>query len=164
MRDRLTARVLLFDPAGAILLLRGRMPGHPASSSAWHTVGGGVDPGETLIEAARREVAEESGFTEVDLGPVVWTRSGAGVLVTGEQVLFKEHYFVGLCPGGEPSRAGWADYETDLIDDIRWWTPLELAGLTERIYPERFLELFPGIAAGVYPDPPLEITVTRLTS
>ena len=87
-----------------------------------------------------------------------------GATLTGEQVLFKEHYFVGLCPGGEPSRAGWADYEADLIDDIRWWTPLELAGLTERIYPERFLELFPGIAAGVYPDPPLEITVTRLTS
>ena len=162
MRERLTSRVLLFDPAGAILLLRGRMPGRPASSSAWHTVGGGVDPGETLIEAARREIAEETGFTEVDLGPVVWTRSGAGTLVTGEQVLFREHYFVGRCPGGEPSRAGWADYETDLIDDIRWWTPADLAGLTERIYPERFLELIPAIAAGVYPDPPLEITVTRV--
>lgn len=28
---------------------------------------GGVDPGESLIEAARREIAEEAGFTELEL-------------------------------------------------------------------------------------------------
>lgn len=162
MRERLTARVLLFDGAGRILLMKGRLPNRPAGSSSWFTVGGGVDPGETLLEAARREIAEETGFTQVELGPVVWTREGEGVLNTGEQVLFKESYIVATCTGEEPCRDGWADYEVDLIDDIRWWTLEEIAASQDRIYPERFRELVGEVAAGTYPDQPLEITVSRI--
>ncbi|MFN3515080.1 MAG: NUDIX hydrolase [Phenylobacterium sp.] len=162
MRERLTARVLLFDPADRLLLMRGRLPGRPPESAAWFTVGGGVDPGETLMEAARREIAEETGFTEVDLGPVVWLREGAGVLVGGERVLFRESYVVARCAGGEPSRDGWADYETELVDDIRWWSLAEiLSAVGERIYPERLAELLPAVIAGDYPPEPLAITVTK---
>lgn len=162
MRDRLTARVLLFDPLGRILLMKGRLPHRPASSAAWFTVGGGVEEGESLAQGALREITEETGFTQVELGPVVWTRQGEGVLVSGERVLFKESYIVARCAGGEPSREGWADYETDLIDDIRWWTLEELALTTDRVYPERFGELIGPVASGLYPDMPIEITVVRV--
>lgn len=161
LRERLTARVLLFDPQRRILLMLGRLPNRPRESAAWFTVGGGVDPGETLMEAARREIVEETGFTEIELGPVVWVREGIGVLVGGEKVIFKESYIVARCAGGEPSREGWADYETDLIDDIRWWTADEIAAAEVRIYPERFVELLPAIAAGDYPAEPLVITVAK---
>ena len=46
MRERPTARVLLFDPQGRILLMKGRMPNDPPTTSAWHTPGGGLEPGE----------------------------------------------------------------------------------------------------------------------
>jgi 8-oxo-dGTP pyrophosphatase MutT (NUDIX family) len=161
LRERLTARVLLFDPADRLLLMRGRLPGRPPETAAWFTVGGGVDPGETLVEAALREIAEETGFTGVELGPVVWLREGIGALNTGEKVLFKESYLVARCAGGEPCRDGWADYETDLIDDIRWWTFQEMASATTRIYPERLVELLPSVVAGDYPVEPLVITVPR---
>lgn len=164
MRDRLTARVLLFDPLGRILLMKGRLPNRPPSSAAWFTVGGGVEAGESLAQAALREIVEETGFTQVELGPVVWMREGEGVLVSGERVLFKESYLVARCAGGEPSREGWADYETDLIDDIRWWTLEEVATTTDRIYPERFCELVGGVAVGAYPDAPIEITVVRIAN
>ncbi len=164
LRDRLTARVLLFDPQGRILLMKGRLANRPQGTSSWFTIGGGVDEGESLIEGAIREIAEETGFTEVEIGPVVWTREGEGVLITGEQVIFKENYIVARCAGGEPSREGWADYEVDLIDDIRWWTLEELAATTERIYPERFGELIIDVAAGTYPDAPLAITVIAVAS
>lgn len=71
MRERLTARVLLFDVQGRILLLKGRLPNRPMHTSSWFTVGGGVEPGETLEAAALREIAEETGFSDVELGPVV---------------------------------------------------------------------------------------------
>lgn len=161
LRERLTARVLLFDTEGRILLMLGRLPGRPPESASWFTVGGGFDPGETLEQAARREIAEETGFTEVELGPVVWLREGVGILTDGERVIFKEHYVVARCAGGEPSREGWADYETELIDDIRWWTLEEVATAQVRIYPERFIELLPPIAAGDYPPEPLVITVVK---
>jgi ADP-ribose pyrophosphatase YjhB (NUDIX family) len=162
LRERLTARVLLFDAEGRLLLMRGRLPGHPPESAAWFTVGGGVEPGETLTEAALREIAEETGFREVELGPVVWLREGAGVLPGGERVLFKESYVVAHVAGGEPSRAAWAEHELDLVDDIRWWTLEEIAASELRIYPERLRELIGAIAAGDYPAEPMVITVAQV--
>jgi len=38
--------------------------------TTWETQGGHVEPGETPMEAARRELYEESGVTEADLYPV----------------------------------------------------------------------------------------------
>ena len=93
MRERLTARVLLFDPQGRLLLVRGRAT-PDAELSFWFTVGGGVDPGETLEAGALREVAEETGFTAVELGPVVWERASVFTLADGETVILKESYFV----------------------------------------------------------------------
>lgn len=162
MRERLTARVLLFDGQGRILLMKGRLPNRPIHTSSWFTVGGGVEPGESLEAAALREIAEETGFFDVELGPVVWTREGAGELVGGEKVVFKESYIVAFCGGGEPSREGWEDYETDLIDDVRWWALEDLAAMSERVWPERFRELIGEVAAGFYPAAPIEITVTRV--
>lgn len=162
LRHRPTARVLLFDDEGRILLMKGRLPNRPAGSGAWFTVGGGMEPGESLEAAALREIAEETGFTEVELGPVVWLREGAGVLPGGERVLFRETYVVARCPGGEVSRARWEAHEVDLVDDLRWWTLEELVLTEERIYPERFLELLPDVAAGRYPGEPLVITVPRV--
>ena len=158
LRERLTARVLLFDVDGRILLMKGRLPNRPARTSSWFTVGGGVEPGESLAEAARREVFEETGFADLDLGPVVWLREGVGELASGEPVIFKESYFVARCSGGDPSRAGWEAHEVGLIDDIRWWALDELAGLRERIFPEGFRTLIAPIAAGRYPAAPMVIT------
>ncbi|CAN5451835.1 NUDIX hydrolase [soil metagenome] len=159
MRDRLTARVLLFDPRGHILLVRGRAAEATDAPSFWFTVGGGVDPGETLEAGALREIAEETGFTDVELGPVVWVRASVFTLADGEAVVLKESYFVARCPGGEPSRAAWEPHEVALMDDMRWWSPDEIAAAEEMIYPERLRELLPEIVAGRLPTTPLEISV-----
>lgn len=161
LRHRPTARVLLFDAADRILLMKGRLPNRPAGTSAWFTVGGGLEPGESLEAGALREIAEETGFTEVELGPVVWLREGVGALASGERVLFRETYVVARCAGGEVSRAGWEAHEVDLVDDLRWWSFEELLVTRERIYPERFLELLPDVIAGRFPVEPMVITVPR---
>jgi 8-oxo-dGTP pyrophosphatase MutT (NUDIX family) len=158
VRERLTARVLLFDPQGRLLLVRGRAT-PDAELSFWFTVGGGVDPGETLEAGALREVAEETGFTAVELGPVVWERASVFTLADGETVILKESYFVARCPGGDPSRAAWEPHEVVLMDDIRWWEIEEIAAAEEMIYPERLRELLPDIVAGRLPATPLEISV-----
>lgn len=159
MRERLTARVLLFDPRGDILLVRGRATQAADARSFWFTVGGGVDPGESLEAGALREIAEETGFTDVELGPVVWLRASVFTLADGETVILKESYFVARCQGGEPSRAAWEPHEVVLMDDMRWWSADEIAATDEMIYPERLRELLPDIVAGRAPATPLEISV-----
>ena len=157
MRERLTARVLLLDPDGRILLMKGRLPSDPDAPADWFTIGGGAEPGETALETAAREIFEETGFTGVELGPVVWRREGPLALAGGELVLFKEHYIVARCAGGEPSRDGWDALERTLIDDIRWWTLAELAACEDAVHPIGLAGLLPDILAGRYPDPPRQI-------
>lgn len=162
MRERFTARVLLFDDAGRILMMKGRLPGGAPDSAAWFTPGGGVEPGESLEDAAVREIFEETGFSTVALGPIVWVREAQGVIPTGEVVRFVESYFVARMDAAEPVRDGWAQHEVELIDDMRWLSLDEIAATTDRIFPERFRDLVGAIAEGRYPATPIAIsTVTN---
>ncbi|GAA3422655.1 NUDIX hydrolase [Streptosporangium vulgare] len=58
--DRPAARVICVDGAGRVLLMHWRDPsgGRPL----WEPPGGGIDPGETPLDAARRELTEETGL------------------------------------------------------------------------------------------------------
>ncbi len=135
MRERRTARLLLLDPANRILLMKGRMPDAPSAVGFWFTIGGGLEAGETVGQAAAREAREETGFSDVAVGPVLfrgaWVHHGA----EGGPVLFKETFFAARCGGGEPSRAGWLPHEHDLIDAVRWWTLPDLARCPDPVFP-----------------------------
>ena len=61
VRHRRTARVLVVDDTGRTLLFSDSDPGHPGLRW-WITPGGGVEPGESDLEAAVRELAEETGL------------------------------------------------------------------------------------------------------
>ena len=153
---RLTARVLLFDPDGRLLLMKGRPSAAPAGPGAWFTIGGGAAPGETIPQAAAREIVEETGFTDFELGPVVWRREGEFQLAEGP-VWMDEHYLLARCAGGDPLRHGWQPDEHALIDDIRWWTHAELKATDERVFPPGLAELLEDIAGGRLPPAPIVI-------
>src|SRR5882672_9447042 len=72
---RQAARVILIDEAGRVLLFRGGDPHRPDAGTWWFTPGGGLDDGETIEDAAQREVREETGYVVTDLGAVVLERS-----------------------------------------------------------------------------------------
>lgn len=153
-RERLTARVLLLDPDGRILLMRGRLPGDPEAPHVWFTVGGGIEPGESAEAAAAREIVEETGLTDARLGPVVWT--GEAMLHDRKRrpVHFRERFLVAWTRGGELSREGWRPLEREFVDEVRWWTLAELAQTRETVYPEGLAELLVDVIAGrLAPDP-----------
>ncbi len=134
-RVRRTARVLLFDDAGRILLFKGRLPSAPDGPGWWYTVGGGLEDGETEREAARREILEETGFTDAVLGETAFTSEFVFRDLKGRSVLQTEVYILARCAGGEPSRAGWSQIEHTFCDEHRWWTIDELAAQGEPIHP-----------------------------
>lgn len=135
LRERPTARVLLLDAEDRILLMKGRLPSDPGGPGVWFTLGGGVEPGEDVYAAAAREIVEETGFADVQLGEIAWR--GEVVLRDRKQrpVLFKDTFILARCGGGEPSRAGWQDLEHEFIDDMRWWTLDELERSSEPVWP-----------------------------
>src|SRR5687768_6943611 len=76
-RERSAARVILLDAEGRVLVVRSHDVNQP-ERSWWFTVGGGIDAGETPVQAALRELHEEVGIT-LDAGELVGpvlTRTG----------------------------------------------------------------------------------------
>ena len=151
LRERPTARVLLFDAQDRILLMKGRMPSDPTAPGVWFTVGGGVDPGETYAAAAAREIVEETGLTDCVLGDVVWRRDQIFLDRKQRPILFMEQYFVARCGGAEPTRAGWQALEHEFVDDIRWWTVAELTASPDPVVPADLAQRIPEALAKAPP-------------
>lgn len=58
---------IVFDDAERVLLIR---RGKPPAQGLWHAPGGRLEAGESLLDACRREVREETGL-EVEVGPLL---------------------------------------------------------------------------------------------
>jgi 8-oxo-dGTP pyrophosphatase MutT (NUDIX family) len=157
MRERQTARVLLLDPDGRILLMKGRLPHDPAAPSVWFTVGGGAEPGESVFETAAREIGEETGLTDARIGPVVWYAEALLYDRKRRPVHFKETFVVARTAGGALSQSGWQPLEREFVEELRWWTLGELTLTEEQVYPEGLAELLPDVLAGRYAAEPLLI-------
>ncbi|MFF9431501.1 NUDIX hydrolase [Streptomyces sp. NPDC014746] len=138
---RRVARVVLLDPDDRILLLHGYEPKDP-DLTWWFTPGGGLEGDETREEAALRELAEETGITEVDLGPVLWKRY-CSFPFDGRRWDQDEWYYLARTQGTEPAPRPQAltELETRSLAGLRWWTSAELSAARETVYPTRLAEL-----------------------
>ena len=133
-RLRRSARVLLFDPDGEILLIRfvAELEGKPFIF--WVTPGGEVEPGEADRAAAERELHEELGIAPELAGPV-HEESGGTYTHLGETVRNFDVFFTARCPRGEPHLGGVTADEIRLMQEARWWSLSDLAVTEERIFP-----------------------------
>ncbi|WP_086560058.1 NUDIX hydrolase [Streptomyces africanus] len=136
---RKVARVVLLDPRDRILLLHGHEPDDPADDW-WFTPGGGVEGEETREEAALRELAEETGITEVELGPVLWRRM-CSFPFAGRRWDQDEWYFLARTDRTAVEAAGLTELERCSVAGARWWTCPELSRAHETVYPTRLAGL-----------------------
>jgi 8-oxo-dGTP pyrophosphatase MutT (NUDIX family) len=136
---RRVARVVLLDPEDRILLLHGHEPDDPADDW-WFTPGGGLEGEESREEAALRELAEETGITEVELGPVLWRRM-CSFPFAGRRWDQDEWYFLARTDRTETRATALTELERRSVAGARWWTCTELSRAHETVYPTRLAEL-----------------------
>lgn len=143
-RVRTSARVVLLDDDGRVLLLRGHDPAVP-DAHFWFTVGGAVEPGETLLAAAIREIAEETGLhvePERVLGPM-WRRV-AVFPFDGEVLHSEELFFAVQVPAFEPGVDGFTDLERRMRLEHRWLDTVAVEDLVragESVFPQDLPQL-----------------------
>lgn len=101
---------------GRILVIR---RGRPPSEGLWSIPGGRVEPGETLAEAARREVAEETGL-DVRIGPLL----GRTDLPAGPGTVYDVSDYAATVDGDPDALVAGDD-----ASDARWVTRAEFGAL-----------------------------------
>lgn len=137
---RRVARVVLLDPDDRILLLHGHEPDDP-SDDWWFTPGGGVEGDETREQAALRELAEETGITDVRLGPVLWQRR-CSFPFAGRRWHQDEWYYLARTDRAVTSApSALTELERRSVVGARWWTCQELARAHETVYPTKLAGL-----------------------
>lgn len=140
IRQRRAARVVLLDPQNRVLLMR--YDEGPPNGSHWVTPGGGLEPGESYPQAARRELAEETGWTDIELLGEIDRRDRTMALASGQLVYQAERLY--LARTDQPARqiSGVdAMHASDGIAAWRWWTIGELTSTDQTIWPAELAEL-----------------------
>jgi 8-oxo-dGTP pyrophosphatase MutT (NUDIX family) len=129
---RNTARVLPVDGEGRVLLLHGWDPLRP-DDPFWFTIGGAAEPGESLSEAAVRELREEAGIV-IDLDRLGEPIEASAITFSFGGVRFEQDqtFFAVAIDDAEVSFAGQDPIERATIDKHGWLYPGELEDGAER--------------------------------
>jgi 8-oxo-dGTP pyrophosphatase MutT (NUDIX family) len=139
--------VLPIDAGGRVLMLRGFDPADPAHLF-WFTVGGAPEHGETLAEAAARELREEVGILAdaASLGdPVFYRTTQFGF--DGTRYQQEEEYFLLRVGAPEVSMDGMEDIEKQTVLGYRWLSPADLEALSEPFFPGELPRLLRDLTA-----------------
>ncbi len=145
---RCASRVILIGPNQSVLYLRAQEP--KTGNVFWVMPGGGLDPGESFEDAARRELVEETGCS-FRLGPYVWFRRHIHEW-NGRPADQYERFFVAHTDSlvVAPQR------QDEYISLHCWWSLEELKASEEDFAPRAVAQLLPDILNGNYPKEPID--------
>lgn len=147
------------DELGRVLLFQGQDP-TDLSNIYWCPVGGGIEPGESPEDAARREVREETGLMDFDLGSHVWNRQDK-YSFNGKDYHVSETWFLSRVLAFEIDTTALFGLERVSFLRYQWWTQNELDVTTEIMTPRQLAPLFKDLMLNGPPDVPSEFGLKR---
>jgi 8-oxo-dGTP diphosphatase len=161
VRLRSSARAVILDEEDRILLCRFEFRRAGRQFVLWATPGGGVEEGESLLAALRRELREEVGLElDVDPLPHVWHQEALRPdQFAGYDGVINDFFLVRV-PAFTP-RGSLTDAElaAENVTGLRWWTPAEIAAYqgTDLFGPRNLAQLLAGLLQDGPPAQPLQL-------
>jgi 8-oxo-dGTP pyrophosphatase MutT (NUDIX family) len=158
LRIRQAVRALLLTGQAEVLLVRFEFPG----STVWALPGGGLEPGEDHVQALHRELDEEVGLTDVQLGPHIWNREHIIPFIDGKWDGQQDRVFLVPTDRFEPHPTlSWSRLRAERMHELRWWAIDELRGAAGDVVfaPRRMLALIEALIAEGPPDTPVDTGV-----
>jgi 8-oxo-dGTP pyrophosphatase MutT (NUDIX family) len=147
---RQAVRAIVLDDDGRVLLVRFQ----DTFGTWWSPPGGGVESGESDAHALARELAEEVGLVDYELGPQIWTRTHWMVNPSRWAGQSERHYLVRV-PHFEPKPSFTEDeLLAEGVYEARWFTPEELETLVTG--PRRLAALVRELVANGPPAEPID--------
>jgi 8-oxo-dGTP pyrophosphatase MutT (NUDIX family) len=156
--ERDAVRVVLTDEGGRVLLFHA-VTDDVGPAGWWELPGGGIDQGESYLDAALREIREETGLVldPAQVGPPAWRRDTTW-RSRGVRRLQHEVVVGARVPGHQPliRTDGQTATELEVYVEARWWEVADVLRSLVRFYPGRLPELLPAFLAGQAIDEPFE--------
>jgi 8-oxo-dGTP pyrophosphatase MutT (NUDIX family) len=154
MKIREAIRAILITPTAEVLLMRIRPPGR--DDCFWIAPGGGIESGETVESCLKRELDEELGLIQFDVGPLVWLRQHT-FNWGGQRIRQSEQYYVVQIDRFEPKMSD--AIEAQVLQQFRWWSVSELTKAEERLTPLALATIVSEYLTHGPPNGPLEVEV-----
>ncbi len=150
--ERYAVRALLLTPEEEVLLMRIRAPG--TNRAFWIAPGGGLEPDEGIDNGLRRELREELGLLDFEIGPLVWRRHH--IFNWGEKRFSqREEFRIVHAQRFEPRMSDAT--EAQVLDCFRWWPVSALSTSNEPLTPASLPLIVTRYLAEGPPVGPLEV-------
>ena len=125
--DRHAVRAVLLTPQAEVLLIKFVAP----QRQFWLTPGGGAESDESALQTLRRELREEIGRDDFEIGPEIWRRT-TSFSWNGNTRTQHERYFLVPTERFEPPEDMLDEAERRWFGGFRWWQVDDLHGSEER--------------------------------
>ncbi len=132
--ERQAAPAILLTADDEVLLMRVEVQ----NGSFWICPGGGLQAGETAAQALRRELAEELGLADAQIGPLLWRRRQEMTLY-GRRWHQSEEYFAVATTRFAPRMQDRA--EARILREFRWWHLQDMRHSHENLVPSALLRI-----------------------
>jgi 8-oxo-dGTP pyrophosphatase MutT (NUDIX family) len=114
---------------------------------------------ETAAACLRRELAEETGLQDVQVGPLLWTRSHEFAW-NGRAIRQREAFYLVETALFEPTMAdNPAPGERLAFRGFRWWSVEDLQQTSELVVPRRLADLLEALVRTGPPEEPFDVGI-----